>query len=381
MVSDPDIGLRARAIDARWRYEGFVRQAPSGFNPFSGNVYYARTSAFSSWLRDPRASARNFNEGDYLMREAFYAVHDYLHVWAYRAIRHLRPDLGFGSVPVTARNFDTFAYCHILSEAVATVGLDYWYLCANDLNSVCPIGTRVSNLTVEYHERYLPEYRRFRPGLRVQHPDFFREVAEFYCSGRLIGFPLRALKESPLTFAWLRHELSYGETQRVYCRQWLASLSGARVGGADARSLRRLAAPMAAPFAGASSLIHDLGQLLWEKVKEDRPRRFPNLPVDFGVEGGKPPRGRADFRFMNLNRVADAREIEAVLRGDRADYAAFLVQAIIRLDFGKSGPRLLETILDLSEKGKDVKLVKHLLKAGRRVPAAGDEPRNLFMLP
>ncbi|MGZ3697660.1 MAG: hypothetical protein ACXVCH_06165, partial [Bdellovibrionota bacterium] len=91
MLTDPRIPLVPRNIDQDWRYLGVIPDSVVGFNPQRSSVYYARKSYFAEWLEQPRRSTRELNEQDYLVREVLFAVHDYLHAWAYLAIRELTP--------------------------------------------------------------------------------------------------------------------------------------------------------------------------------------------------------------------------------------------------------------------------------------------------
>src|SRR5262245_45264774 len=205
MLGDRTVQVRARAVDARWRDRGRLRSVPSGFNPLVGDVFIPRHSGLEAWLREPTASARGFNGNDRMIEDLLFAVHDYLHVWSARLIRELQPALGFGAVPVTRANFDDYVFCHLVTEAAATVGLDYWYLGTLELGDVLPIGSRYrGGLTTPYHERDLPEYRRFHPKLEVQSPEFFGTLCTFYCSGKFPGFDADDVVRSPLLMAWMR---------------------------------------------------------------------------------------------------------------------------------------------------------------------------------
>jgi hypothetical protein len=84
-----------------------------------------------------------------------------------------RPDLSFASLDGEVIDFEDLIFCHLLTEAVAVAGLDYWYLSCVELNDVVDLGTTVRNLTIPYHERQRAEVRRFCPSLEVQTPEFF----------------------------------------------------------------------------------------------------------------------------------------------------------------------------------------------------------------
>lgn len=372
MLADRGSRLVARAIDARWHYEGIVPRL-GGFNPLEGAVYYAARSFIARWLRNPGGSARRLNENDFLVKEVLFAVHDYLHGWAYRAIETLVPRRTFWTRPVTRAAFEDLVFCHLLSEAVATVGLDYWYLCTLSLNAVCDIGSRTDcGLTTDYHERFTAEYRRYNPELRVQTPEFFELFARFYCSGRFPGFDRRALRESPLVLRWLEHELHYSRLQRRYARLWFAHLASAPL------ELDRAAldGPCAHDRPWQRGLISRLGALLWDKVKHDVRHQLPALPRRPRRER---PRGRpTDYRFTNLNRITGA-DAGRVTVTDPASEPYRLYQLIARADFARCSPRRRLALATLAHGSAFGEIAARLADAPT-VPRCPDEPRDLFLL-
>jgi len=153
------------------------------------------------WLRNPAGSARDYNEDDLLVHEVFFAVHDYLHVWTAQPLRELVPEQRLGRSPLAERDHEGLAFLQLVTEAAATVGLDYWCLSTFDINDVVPIGTTHHLLATQYCERDLEEYRRANRPFVVQTPAFFAELARFYCTGELTGFDVNDLRRSPMTYA------------------------------------------------------------------------------------------------------------------------------------------------------------------------------------
>jgi hypothetical protein len=335
MLADTNIRLCARPIDNRWRYERIVPFALNGFCPFAGEIYYAARSKFAQWLVRPGASARPLNERDILLREALFLAHDYLHAWSYARIRDLVPRLGFGTSPITARNFEAMVFCHLLTEAAATVGVDYWYLATVDLNKVADIGTTLVGLTAGYHERHLDEYRRFCPSLTVQEPAFFERLARFYCTGRFRGFFRDDLRRSPILLAWLEHELRYGGLQRDYTRSWFAYLS--KDGIELTEAARR--APVACDDEWQRDLMAGLGAALWAFVVEGSPPG--NIGVPRESIWASPEEHIADFRFVNLASfdepaaVLSSRAVEAM---DRQQTAYLMGQYLVGFGFDAFDP-------------------------------------------
>ncbi len=371
MIEDPRVARRARAIDQRWSYERVVPVSMTGFNPYSEAVYYASHSAFARWLRDPAASARDENEGDFLVHEVFFAVHDYLHVWTVKLLQELVPARRFGRGQLEERDLEAFAFMHLVTEAAATVGLDYWYLATLDVNSVVPIGSNHDHLATEYRESDLPEFRRCDPSFEVQTPAFFSQLARFYCSGELHGFDVDDLRRSPKTYRWLRHELSYGATQRRYVRTWLRYLAT----GECARDSRRDSAAVAIDEPWQERVLAEVGRALWDKVKHDRDVSFTARAAD--EPWSAPRRERADFRFTNLNVLDDG--ALAAAAGDEVSASYLAYQLLSRHDYAGVDPemrRLLAEPVPRRGIGGLIRLCRDL----ERVAPEAEEPRDLMLL-
>lgn len=376
MLSGALSRLNSRPIDNRWRYERVVPFALNGFCPFAGEIYYAARSKFAQWLDRPEASARALNERDILLREALFLAHDYLHVWSYARIRELVPQLGFGTSPITTGNFEAMVFCHLLTEAAATVGVDYWYLAKVDLNKVADVGTTLVGLTAGYHERHLAEYRRFCPSLTVQEPAFLERLARFYCTGRFRGFFRDDLRQSPILLAWLEHELRYGGLQRDYTRSWFAYLSEDVIEQEEAA--RR--APVACDEKWQRDLMADLGTALWAFVVEGAPVGDISQPRE-GVWASSAER-IADFRFVNLASFDDPAVVlnsSAVEAMGRQQVAYLMSQYLVGYDFDAFDPEKrarLTGILDAQKVGDLLSIT-----AGETpvAPAGGGRRDMLFL--
>ncbi|HYO58668.1 hypothetical protein [Archangium sp.] len=369
MLLDPLVRFAPRAIDQRWHYERIVPVTLAGFNPFLRTLFYASNSALSRWLADPYGSARDYNEGDNLVREVLFAVHDYLHCWSAAAIAVLAPRVRFDTGPILRDNIEDFVFCHLLTEAAATVGLDYWYLSTFDLAEQIPIGTTLATLTVNYHERYVSEYRRFCPGWDAQRPGFFGELARFYCSGVFKGFDVRDVRRSPRLLKWLSHELSYGARQREYTRLWLSFLAAEELSDEP----RERAAPVSFEEKWKQHLIHELGLVLFAKIKEDSDS---GLALRTRNEPPESPRGRRpDFRFVNSNAVSLTPEADA-LPESLHYYVLQRVTATVFDDLTGEARRAISRALRREEH----EAVLRLIERAKRVVPVGAEPRDLFVL-
>ena len=365
--------IRVRAIDSRWAYSGIVASRVDGFNPFAGAVFAGSHSHLARWLPHRHGSARPFNREDGLVGELLFALHDYLHIWCYRWIAELWPDLGFGTAPITRANFEDMVYCHLLSEAAATVGLDYWYLSCVRLDEVVPIGTVHEGLTVSYRHGFEEEYRRFHPRLFVQSPDFFDRLTRFYCDGVFHGFSAGDMERSPALRRWLIHELSYGELQRRYCREWFAWLSD----GAVRLKEKDLGRPVRGSRARQRRLAAEIGARLWAKVKQDDPCesafRFDPAALWRPSDGG--PR---HYQFVNVNRDGlPDRETAAALPA--VSFRHLLHQYIAGFDHA-AFPDEAVPLLSLMYEERNLEVGRCLLDGFARVPTAPvEEPLSMFL--
>ena len=373
-MADPIASLQPRQIDRNWYYSGQVRQSVTGFNPTSSKIFYDQRSALADWLPNQQKSARLFNERDHLVREVLYSIHDYLHIWAYHAIASLRPQLKLGWGKITDETLEDFAFAHLLTEAVATAGLDYWYLSTVNLNEVCPVGTRLKNLTVSYREEDLREYQRFNPRLIVQEPDFFEALSLFYCSGILDGFAIGDLGRSPMLLHWVEHEIRYGARQRKYIRMWLRYL-----GGAQATPLRKLDAPVQIDKKWQRELIRQLGQLLWEKVKEDRLHTFGtgwNARATWRAPEGSP----FDFRFVNYHSLSPA-DLRRLDRGEFVPQSfPFLFRQLVSGHDWASFNRANLPLMKKIQKGQDYHAALQFLSGLPTLHKKQESTRELFTL-
>lgn len=372
LMRDDSVKVEARGVDSRWSYAKVIGRSVSGFNPFQSVIFTGRNSSLANWLEKPRGSARKLNFDDRLVDEVLFAAHDYLHIWSYRWIARLWPELGFGEAEIGPENFEDMVFCHLLSEAVATVGLDYWYLSCVDLGDVVPIGSAKRGLTISYREDHAEEYRLFSNGFDVQRESFFQLIARFYCSGQFPGFSAEDMQLSPVLRGWLMHELRYGKLQREYCREWFAYMSGGRIG----LSPKQLSRPVAHDSPKHEHLLREIGALLWAKVKQD----------DFADSGFRFDPSRLwssetsrelRFQFLNLNSVGlPSAARRAKLSSRSTNY--LVRQYLARLDFG-AFPKDGHPFFDLVLRNGDLALAESLLGNFPRVEAGSCEPREIFL--
>jgi hypothetical protein len=378
MLTDPQVTFKPRAIDQAWYYSQSIPISVSGFNPMHGCVLYPQKSRFADWLKAPHKSSRKLNFKDQLAREVLFSTHDYLHVWSYQAIQELVPNLGFTTKPITRKNIEDFAFCHLVTESVATVGLDYWVLCEKTLDEFCEAGSAFSALTVPYNERHLPEYRRFYPELEVQTPRFFDVLAEFYCTGIFIGFDEHDIQRSNVVEKWLTKELTYGEKQREYIRLWLAYMSDENI----TYTTEQLGAGLFLDTPWRKKLVRDIGDMLWEKVKHNKLHKFGKR-TDPKRTWKSPMSKRPDFRFTNLNELGMdlAEQGEHLAKGPNADqnFAYFFHQYVSQFELASFEMPLTGLFKDVVAK-KNLAIAQALFKGKKQLERTGSEPRDMLVL-
>lgn len=310
MLEERELAIVAVPVDRAWEYARIVDARP-GWSPFRNELHVAARSAAASWMAGGFADVREHNQDDALVNEMVVLVHDYLHVWAVAQVRELVPELQHGTGAITPDNAEKHVYCMLLEEAVATVGLDYWYFATIDFARLLDCGTSVTGFSTTYHESMIDEARRFVPGLEVQAPAFFSRLVDLYCSGVLRGFAPEIMARSPVCAKWLEHELDYSRRQRGFTRLWIQHMAGASL-----YKHAELAKPVAVAAEWRAWLADEIGCRLWEKVKDGRAR--PCAPLDAASTPWRAPdTGRIDFRFTAVSSFeSDVAMREAIARRD-----------------------------------------------------------------
>jgi len=373
VFTDLNFRLVERGVDAFWTYQKTIPIAVTGFNPLQGAYYYGKSSFFSRWLKQPCDSARGLNENDLLLKEVLFMVHDYLHAWAYQMIDKLRPEANVFCEPISVDNLEEYSFYQLLTEAVATVGLDYWLLALKDINQYCDIGSAMGHpLTVSYRETHLPEYQRFCPDFRVQTPRYLNKIVAFYCTGKFPGFDASDLRRSPLLLRWLRHELQYGVTQRKLTRAWLLFLS-------EEESIEMSESKQAAALAMTpefEQLAEEVSEALWQLVKHDQ-----NPCDDWSQPSGRRrsnPERHPDFRFCNLSCWSPDQWKSLDFVKEEENFRYFLFQYLAAVPFA-SVPRERLSFVGLMTQERKPELVQQLMGDLPRISENSEAMRDLII--
>lgn len=372
LLADASTRIVRRALDANWIYEIRDSRTTVGWNPFRAEIYVAANSLVAQWLDNPTSDLRVLNENDLFLSEFAFVLHDHLHIWATQTIAELRPELCFGQGTIAPARLEEHAFAMVVSEAVATVGLDYWDLCCRSLAHDLDIGTSFNRLTVSYQTALEHEYRRFQPDFDAQTPAFFGVIARFYATGVFPGFDGEALRRSPVTLRWLEHELTYGATQRRYSRSWLRHLAGVVDG-----DVGLLDAAIEIPPWG-DALIGALGERLWAKVKrgEACPPR-----VEWSAERAwrAPEQGPIDFRFTNLAALPDlddALSRRGMVEASRPQWR----EQLLRTRRFPLGERHAASAMRTLTHATDASLIAWAVTRLQPLALALDEPLDMFFL-
>jgi hypothetical protein len=375
LLKDPSVQIYRRGMDSNWFYNQITPVSVSGFNPYLKKIFINQESSISNWLKNGAKNDRGFNEGDFLVREVLILLHDYLHCWCAQFIQAHFPEIGLGKEAITESNIEMFAFCHLITEAAATVGLDYWYLSTINLNDICDIGTTRKHFAVTYHESNKSEYYKYNQDINFQHPSFLAKLAIFYCSGEFEGFDIDALKKSPLISDWLSHELNYGDLQRRSTREWLSHLSG----GACKYTDTGLGAPVRITDKWQFKLLDVLGKELWKKIKDDAQIFIEENNGD-SESWFKSDRGNLDFRFYNLNSLPNTNLSRIDTKKSSFDflYSQF-VSSYLFESFPKEFLKILSYVKEKNDFESLVLLFKEL-KVKKVIPKPKKEPADIFFI-
>lgn len=375
-LTDQHILLSPRRVDGRWQSKVHL-PSTSGFNPYSFKIYLPFNHVVFDWLKNPAASARPFNHQDQLMQKLLLVVHDYLHSWSILAVRHLMPDLAFGQTVITKENFEDMVFCHLLTEAAAVAGADYWYWSRTQINALCPIGTKTNQFAVSFKEKDLPEFQRYCPDFNPLNPSFLSELIQNYCRGDFSGFDLEKIKESPLVEEMVLHEVNYSHMQRLYSRRMISAFSAEPDDFYLSTNADLLKKPVNFSEKWKQELTNKLADLLWKKISQPTDSISFKPPEDHSSSFWK--NKKSSFMYTNVNSLGDE-EIAAVLADSdwSEDKYWFWIQYISTFDLDQFSALETDKIrlaLMIKSQEKLVDIFKHK----QRLKIETCEPRSLFI--
>lgn len=367
-LCDPWFEVVLRPIDAGWAHAG-ITHAMGGFNPAHHQYYAARASAFAQWIEDPVAFTCPPGRERELATDVMRFAHDYLHAWCYRLFVDLAPEAA-PATPVDLETLEEQAFFFVLSEVVAVVATDYWYLSAGGLRKRCGTRFDLGPMTIHYRERLLPQYRRAQPKLVVRDPAFLARIARLYLTGEFMGFSEQDLLDNRAVADWMVRELLISPRQRIVARSWLAHLGGLSLTD-DLREARFDA--LLARYAG---LIDTIAERVWQKIRHGRHDLIAVDPQQgqWRMTHGGP----VDCRYTNLSQLG-AREVDWVGGGVEC-WNTYVDQLLSRRVFPDEVEQrtCIATRVAHIRKSIDKRALSSLVEALPMVP--GSDPAPLEML-
>jgi hypothetical protein len=249
--------LVPRPYDSRWKYLGIVKKFQSGFNAYSGKIYYNQISELSLWIQTGIVPENRLKRTN-LVNEYLFLTHDFIHHWGMLQIEtFLRKFLKKSLYSMAPENQVFFL---LLTEAMATVGLDYWVLSQFPLGKQFNLEQDYHQLTITLSPSQVENIKKVKSDFTIHKKKLFSEIVAFYLSGEMQGFDVQDIEKSPDLKKYIVHELEYGEMQRSYARIWVDQIWHRRVSVEDDFS------PALIKEDWQNDLIGYLEEVLWKLV-------------------------------------------------------------------------------------------------------------------
>lgn len=287
------VQILERPVDMTWYYDGIVPISVVGFNPFGRTVFFGSNSFAKAMLAADKKSSSS--KIDWYLYEILFLLHDYMHIWAVARMLDSLPHCSKPGVWEDTRSLSDLGFVLIISEAVATVAVDWWTLSRLDLTSVLQCKTAFRCLTTSFQRDDLLLARKIAGNFEVYTPRFFRWMAVGYLTGRFNGFDDVGQSSLEENAKWLVKEREYGIKQRDYARRWLTHLSNGK--------LELSSNSMFALDDFRISIIESLAGELWQLFAE-------GAPSELHIRGGRvelPVQSVSlNFEFTDLSHVFDA---------------------------------------------------------------------------
>ena len=222
-------------------------------------------------------------------------MHDFVHVWCIARLLPYFPHCAQpGALAGGTCNRD-FAYLLMMSEVVATVSIDFWYLLYADFKQDIGSDCRFTTLTTIMKRPDIDKARTISPNFSVRSPEFLEWLAKAYFRSAFEGFEAASDASLNDIAPWLMREKWLSAAQRRIGSNWLSYLSGLPCNGEQpidfVLDTERGAAAMQAMTAE-----------LWDLFGSTRPDR---LCADMDWTISLPPMdtSRVDFRYVDLAKL------------------------------------------------------------------------------
>lgn len=291
--------LASRAIDSRWFYKGIIPTPGLGFNPFSGRAFYGTLSLAGLTINNARSTLEasaviDWARTEWLIYEVLCVTHDSLHVWAVqRGLSYLN-----GVIHSNLADCETIClnieFLTIFSEVVATVGLDFWYLCRHQVFKQRGILTKYTGLTTRYRDWLVSSDER----QVVQQQSFFYMLLQAYISGEFNN--IVELTRSTASSDWISREIKQSRSIRTPARAWTNYVFGSST-NADACRTR-----LSDLLAEYKELVSTTCSDLWNTTKSGDFSLMGAADLSYALPGDQV----VDFRFFNIRRHENWRMLD-----------------------------------------------------------------------
>jgi hypothetical protein len=260
----------------------------------------------------------------------------------------------------------------MISEAAATVGLDYWYLSKTDINDICPIDTRVIGLTSPYREADLCGYQAFNKDFNVQDISFFNWIVEAYCTGDFYGFSIEDIQKDDKLRNWLEKEVRISNKQLHFIRLWLYYLSGKEISDSE------YDAPIDLNTGNRRSLVEKIGRKLWDISQGNE---LPTMqPYDIQLKGAD-HLAYTDYRFINIYALNNWRElINEDFTSVSTDQFKYFVAQYLSSFYYDPALKITKEQIDQMILSKDVSSLKKITQNLRPLESEKYGPRDLVFV-
>ncbi|PRX19162.1 hypothetical protein B0G75_13925 [Paraburkholderia sp. BL18I3N2] len=288
------VALVQRPIDMNWYYRKISPISVNGFNPFGRQIFYGRNSYLEKIIvgcTDPIGDV----EIDWYLYEVFFAVHDFIHIWAISALLPFFPKCTEPRAFEESDSVDELAYILLMSEVSAVVAMDYWMLSTINLSDDLGPAVRFRCLTTPFKQDSICDTKKLSAEFAVEGHSFFEWLAKGYFDGVFLGFEGIDVSLLRDLAPWLVKERRVGVSQRSLIKAWISYLRLLAGGSGNEVTLilnshQRIEA------------MHALAGELWSIFGEAGGASA--LPLKSAQEVYLPTSSfPVDFRFIDLTRI------------------------------------------------------------------------------
>lgn len=285
--------LTRREIDTTWHNKNIIPIPTTGFNPWAKKVFHGRNTYLEKFLC-PDAHPL-IDDVDSCLNEIFFAVHDYVHVWCIaRLLPHFPHCAQPGALAGGAYNRD-FAYLLMMSEVVATVSIDFWYLLYADFKQDIGSDCRFTTLTTIMKRTDIDKARTISPGFSVRSPEFLEWLAKAYFHSAFDGFEAASYSTLNEIAPWLMREKWLSGAQRRIGSNWLSYLSGLPCNGEQPIEFEL-------DTERGAAALEEISAELWELFGTARPDRLC-ADMNWNISLPAMDTSRIDFRYVDLTKL------------------------------------------------------------------------------